>query len=149
VLRPNPRRVCTPATTMNALPLSTRANSEVIEAAYNAWLTNPDSVDTTWRAFFQGFALGSSGDSLPSAVASGNVKVIDSYKQAQIIRYINAHRSHGHLESHLDPLGENPPPTPSSPSPTSLSVTATSTRRSPSRISKAADNANSATSSPP
>jgi 2-oxoglutarate dehydrogenase E1 component len=97
---------------MNALPLSTRANSEVIEAAYNAWLANPDSVDTTWRAFFQGFALGSSGDSFPAAVASGNVKVIDSYKQAQIIRYINAHRSHGHLESHLDPLGEKPAPHP-------------------------------------
>ena len=93
---------------MNSLPLSTRANSEVIEAAYNAWLANPDSVDTTWRAFFQGFSLGSSGDSLPSVAASGNVKVIDSYKQAQIIRYINAHRSHGHLESHLDPLGEKP-----------------------------------------
>jgi 2-oxoglutarate dehydrogenase E1 component len=97
---------------MNSLPLSTRANSEVIEAAYNAWLANPDSVDTTWRAFFQGFSLGSSGDSLPSVAASGNVKVIDSYKQAQIIRYINAHRSHGHLESHLDPLGEKPAPHP-------------------------------------
>jgi 2-oxoglutarate dehydrogenase E1 component len=97
---------------MNSLSLPTRANSEVIEAAYNAWLANPDSVDTTWRAFFQGFALGSGGDSLGSAVASGNVKVIDSYKQAQIIRYINAHRSHGHLQAHLDPLSPAPAPHP-------------------------------------
>ena len=93
---------------MNSLPLSTRANSEVIEAAYNAWLTNPDSVDPTWRAFFQGFSLGSNGDSIKAAASSGDVKVIDSYKQAQVGRYINAHRSHGHLESHLDPLGEKP-----------------------------------------
>jgi 2-oxoglutarate dehydrogenase E1 component len=97
---------------MNSLPLSTRANSEVIEAAYNAWLANPDSVDPTWRAFFQGFSLGSSGDSINAVAASGGVKVIDSYKQAQIIRYINAHRSHGHLEAHLDPLGEKPAPHP-------------------------------------
>jgi len=94
---------------MSSLSLPTRANSEVIEAAYNAWLSNPDSVDPTWRAFFQGFALGSAGDSLASASA-GSVKVLDSYKQAQIIRYVNAHRSHGHLQAHLDPLSEPPAP---------------------------------------
>ncbi|HEY9249729.1 MAG TPA: 2-oxoglutarate dehydrogenase E1 component, partial [Rariglobus sp.] len=96
---------------MNSLSLPTRANSEVIEAAYNAWLANPDSVDTTWRAFFQGFALGSNGADLSAAATSG-VKVIDSYKQAQIIRYINAHRSHGHLQAHLDPLSDPPSPHP-------------------------------------
>src|SRR5690606_40644503 len=45
----------------DALPilnLPARANSELIEAAYQAWLDNPDSVDPTWRAFFQGFTLG-------------------------------------------------------------------------------------------
>ncbi|MET0261273.1 MAG: 2-oxoglutarate dehydrogenase E1 component, partial [Rariglobus sp.] len=96
---------------MNSLSLPTRANSEAIELAYNAWLNNPDSVDPTWRAFFQGFALGSGGDSI-SAVASGGVNVIDSHKQAQVGRYINAHRSHGHLQAHLDPLGEPPAPHP-------------------------------------
>ena len=97
---------------MNSLSLSTRANSEVIEAAYNAWLANPDSVDPTWRAFFQGFALGSNGDSLSAATSSGAVKVIDSHKQAQVGRYINAHRSHGHLQAHLDPLSDPPAPHP-------------------------------------
>ena len=96
---------------MNSLSLPIRANSEAIETAYNAWLADPDSVDPTWRAFFQGFALGSNGAGLSGASASG-VKVIDSYKQAQIIRYINAHRSHGHLQAHVDPLGEAPAPHP-------------------------------------
>ncbi|MEO0054515.1 MAG: 2-oxoglutarate dehydrogenase [Verrucomicrobiota bacterium] len=96
---------------MNSVPLAARANSDVIEAAYAQWLDNPDSVDPTWRAFFQGFTLGNTAaGSAPTAAAAAaaGVKVVDSYKQAQIIRYINAHRSHGHLEAHLDPLGEKP-----------------------------------------
>ncbi len=96
---------------MNPTTLPTRANSDVIEAAYAAWLDNPDSVDATWRAFFQGFTLGNNGAPISHAAASG-IKIVDSYKQAQIIRYINAHRSHGHLEAHLDPLGEKPAPHP-------------------------------------
>jgi 2-oxoglutarate dehydrogenase E1 component len=96
---------------MNSLPVSTRANSDVIEAAYNAWLENPDSVDPTWRAFFQGFSLGSNGTGLGAAVGSGaTASVIDSSKQAQVLRLINAYRAHGHMQAHLDPL--SPPPAP-------------------------------------
>jgi 2-oxoglutarate dehydrogenase E1 component len=102
---------------MNSIPVAARANSDLIEAAYAQWLDNPDSVDPTWRAFFQGFTLGSSSFSpgakpTAAAAAAAGVKVVDSYKQAQIIRYINAHRSHGHLEANLDPLGEKPAPHP-------------------------------------
>jgi 2-oxoglutarate dehydrogenase E1 component len=98
---------------MNSVPLAARDNTDLIEAAYAQWLDNPDSVDPTWRAFFQGFTLGNSvaaPGAAPTAAAAqaAGVRVVDSYKQAQIIRYINAHRSHGHLEAHLDPLGEKP-----------------------------------------
>ena len=51
---------------MNSLILPTRANADVIDAMYRAWLDNPDAVDPTWRAFFQGFTLGSNG--APGAV---------------------------------------------------------------------------------
>jgi len=102
---------------MNSIPVAARANSDLIEAAYAQWLDNPDAVDPTWRAFFQGFTLGSASAApgakpTSSAVSAAGVQVLDSYKQAQIIRYINAHRSHGHLEAHLDPLGEKPAPHP-------------------------------------
>ena len=98
---------------MNSIPVAARANSDLIEAAYAQWLDNPDSVDPTWRAFFQGFTLGNTtaapgAKPTAAAAAAAGVHVIDSYKQAQIIRYINAHRSHGHLEADLDPLGEKP-----------------------------------------
>jgi 2-oxoglutarate dehydrogenase E1 component len=94
---------------MNTLSSSSPANSEVIEAAYNAWLANPDSVDPTWRAFFQGFALGNKGAALANVTTAG-AHVLDSAKQAQVLRLINAYRAHGHMQAHLDPL--SPPPEP-------------------------------------
>ena len=42
---------------MNSITLPTRANADVIEAMYRVWLDNPDGVDPTWRAFFQGCLL--------------------------------------------------------------------------------------------
>ncbi|WP_221029834.1 2-oxoglutarate dehydrogenase E1 component [Actomonas aquatica] len=94
---------------MNPSSLSTGANAELFEQLYEQWVENPDSVDATWRAFFQGFSLGHSGGPLTTAAASSaGVNVVDSRKQVMAIRMINAHRSHGHLQAHLDPL--NPPP---------------------------------------
>jgi 2-oxoglutarate dehydrogenase E1 component len=58
---------------MNSIPVAARANSDLIEAAYSQWLDNPDSVDPTWRAFFQGFTLGNSTSSAgakPTAAAA-------------------------------------------------------------------------------
>jgi 2-oxoglutarate dehydrogenase E1 component len=96
---------------MSSLNIPTRANAAVIEAAYAQWLENPDSVDATWRAFFQGFAFGHAGGALTGVEAAG-VHVLDSRKQAQVGRLINAYRAHGHLQAHLDPLSAPPPPHP-------------------------------------
>ncbi len=98
--------------------LPTHANSAVIEAAYESWLHNPDSVDPTWRAFFQGFTLGSNGASPAAALASSDTPaaatapIIDSLKQSRVHHLINTYRSIGHFEAHLDPLAEPPAPHP-------------------------------------
>ncbi|GAB5558519.1 MAG: 2-oxoglutarate dehydrogenase E1 component [Synoicihabitans sp.] len=91
--------------------IASQANAAVLETQYEQWRQDPDSVDATWRAFFQGFSLGHDGGALTSASASAaGVNVVDSRKQVMAIRMINAYRSHGHLQAHLDPL--NPPPEP-------------------------------------
>ncbi len=103
----------------NSTSLPTAANAAVIEAAYEAWQQNPDSVDPTWRAFFQGFTLGSNGAS-PTALVAGvtdapaaaTAPIIDSLKQSRVHHLINTYRALGHLEAHLDPLGDAPPPHP-------------------------------------
>ncbi len=97
---------------MPSSSLPTGANAQVLESAYQAWLENPDSVDPTWRAFFQGFQLGTSNGATPfsgTQAQTAGVNIIDSYKQAQVGRLVNAYRSHGHLQAHLDPLTDAPP----------------------------------------
>jgi len=96
---------------MNSLSLPTRANADVIEAMQRAWLEDPDSVDPTWRAFFQGFSLGSTGG-LPGTLEgeAAAVAIVDSLKQSHVHYLINAYRAIGHLQAHLDPLSPPPPP---------------------------------------
>ncbi|MEX2044203.1 MAG: 2-oxoglutarate dehydrogenase E1 component [Opitutus sp.] len=102
---------------MNRTSVPTHANASVIEAAYEAWLKDHNSVDPTWRAFFQGFTLGAGGTSPSTALASASVSasqahatapIIDSLKQSRVHHLINTYRAIGHLDSHLDPLS-NPP----------------------------------------
>ena len=96
------------------MTIPVRANAELIEAMHRAWLGNPDDVDPTWRAFFQGFALGSSGGSLAAEIlAQGKSPpaIIDSLKQSHVHDLIGAYRAIGHLQAHIDPLSPPPPPT--------------------------------------
>ena len=94
---------------MNPVTVSERANAGLIEEYYQRWLDNPDSVDPTWRAFFQGFAMGSNGQAVGGAPTGA---VIDASKQAGVYYLINAYRAIGHLQSHLDPLSGPPPASP-------------------------------------
>jgi 2-oxoglutarate dehydrogenase E1 component len=102
---------------MNRTSLPTHANVSVIEAAYQAWLKDHNAVDPTWRAFFQGFTLGSNGGSPAEAAADAAASdthahaaapIIDSLKQSRVHHLINTYRSIGHLEAHLDPLSDPP-----------------------------------------
>ncbi|MDI1248483.1 MAG: 2-oxoglutarate dehydrogenase E1 component [Lacunisphaera sp.] len=93
---------------MNRVNVSTGANAVVVEEYYQRWQENPDSVDPTWRAFFQGFTLGSDGQAVAAAPAAG--LAADSLKQSSVHYLISAYRALGHLQAHLNPLEANPPP---------------------------------------
>jgi 2-oxoglutarate dehydrogenase E1 component len=106
---------------MNRSSLPTAANASVIEAAYESWLKDHNSVDPTWRAFFQGFTLGSNGTSPAAALATAAgdeaqshaaSEIIDSLKQSRVHHLINTYRAIGHFEAHLDPLSDPPAPHP-------------------------------------
>ena len=98
---------------MIAATLPTRANADLIEEYYLRWLENPDSVDPTWRAFFQGFTLGLNGQ-VPVLAGSASMApaLIDSLKQSQVHSLIYHYRAIGHIGAHLDPLSDPPPPAP-------------------------------------
>jgi 2-oxoglutarate dehydrogenase E1 component len=74
--------------------LATFENVEAIEAAYRQWRHDPDSVDESWRWFFEGFELGTAR---PAAGDS---------RQGSVVRLIYAYRDLGHFLAHLDPLNE-------------------------------------------
>jgi 2-oxoglutarate dehydrogenase E1 component len=97
---------------MNSVSVSPSANAALIEEYHQRWLENPDSLDPTWRAFFQGFAL-AGGQSVPTdAPATEAVSIVDSLKQASVHYLINAYRAIGHTQAHLDPLHGAPPAQP-------------------------------------
>jgi 2-oxoglutarate dehydrogenase E1 component len=77
--------------------VATRPNLEAIEAAYLRWHQDPNSVDPSWRYFFEGFELGASR---PTAAAA------DETPQIGAVRLIYAYRDLGHFLAHLDPLSE-------------------------------------------
>src|SRR5579875_2114271 len=75
-------------------------NLNAIEEAYQRWRQNPESVDPSWRFFFEGFELGAAQPAAPRAAA------VDGASQTAIVRLIYAYRDLGHFIAHLDPLSE-------------------------------------------
>jgi 2-oxoglutarate dehydrogenase E1 component len=76
--------------------VAARDNLEALEAAYQRWRQDPESVDPSWRTFFAGFELGLAQ---PAGAA-------ESKAQIGIVRLIHAYRDLGHFLAHLDPLSE-------------------------------------------
>jgi 2-oxoglutarate dehydrogenase E1 component len=100
---------------MNSITLPTGANADLIEEMHRVWQDNPDAVDPTWRAFFQGFTLGNNGAALTGGLegdATAAVSIVDSLKQSHVHTLVNAYRSIGHLDAQLDPLAGPPTPSP-------------------------------------
>jgi len=59
-----------------------------------------------------GYAAALAEASRDASQAHATAPIIDSLKQSRVHQLINAYRSLGHLEAHLDPLGDAPPPHP-------------------------------------
>ena len=93
------------------------AHTSFFAGLYDKYLTNPDSVEPSWRAFFQGFDFGveSSLDELdlpsheggPIEAFGANGEVPEKlHKEFQVIRLINGYRSRGHLFTKTNPVRE-------------------------------------------
>ncbi|MDB5350002.1 MAG: 2-oxoglutarate dehydrogenase, component, partial [Planctomycetota bacterium] len=89
---------------MNRSTVASRSNLEVIEANYAKWQHDPASVDETWRFFFEGYELASSGEALPCAPVDPQAIAA----QAGVTRLIEAYREIGHYLADLDPLKLSP-----------------------------------------
>jgi 2-oxoglutarate dehydrogenase E1 component len=87
---------------MTAPMFATRWNLDLLEANYQRWRADPNSVEPSWRVFFEGFEL---GQARPAPSANGAaVSGAEACAALGIFRLIDAYRDLGHLLARLDPL---------------------------------------------
>lgn len=73
---------------------------------YDQYLKNPDAVEPSWRAFFQGYDFGSENYGLEGELVEGVSSQIPEQleKEFQVIKLIDAYRSRGHLFTKTNPV---------------------------------------------
>ena len=82
--------------------LSTRANLDLLEENYRQWQQNPESVNSGWAAFFEGFELGElpERNGAPAKPVEGR----EGSLQSRVDGLVYAYRTLGHTIARLDPL---------------------------------------------
>ncbi len=89
------------------------AHTSFLAELYDKYLVNPDSVEPSWRAFFQGFDFGQESllDELDlptqntiASVATNSEMPQSLQKEFQVIRLIDGYRSRGHLFTETNPV---------------------------------------------
>ncbi|WP_411030017.1 2-oxoglutarate dehydrogenase E1 component [Spongiimicrobium sp. 3-5] len=91
------------------------AHTSFFAELYDKYLSNPDSVEPSWRAFFQGFDFGQ--ESATEEYAAGNLNgsatmVNDQtvempkslQKEFRVVKLIDGYRSRGHLFTKTNPV---------------------------------------------
>jgi len=79
-----------------------------IAELYDKYLQFPDSVEPSWRAFFQGFDFGIENGSIEALGIESPVGEIPEQmqKEFQVVRLIDGYRSRGHLFTATNPVRE-------------------------------------------
>ncbi|HEX8269934.1 MAG TPA: 2-oxoglutarate dehydrogenase E1 component [Flavobacterium sp.] len=90
------------------------AHTEFFAELYDQYLENPDSVEPSWRSFFQGFDFGMTtynGEN-PAAQMAASVSDKQDYshiseklqKEFNVLKLIDAYRTRGHLFTKTNPV---------------------------------------------
>src|SRR5215475_1626055 len=90
--------------------IGARANLELIEENYRRWQEDPQSVDSGWSAFFEGFELGNLPQQNGAAAAEAEAR--EAALQTRVDSLVYAYCSLGHTIARVDPLAETLPTNP-------------------------------------
>mgnify|MGYP003298690411 CR=1 FL=1 len=78
------------------------AHTAFFAELYNEYLLDPDSVEPSWRAFFQGFEFG-----IDKKSKNEDFLIPENIlKEFRVVELINAYRSRGHLFTKTNPVRE-------------------------------------------
>ena len=83
---------------MNEYSYISNAHGSYIEELYKSYQQDPQTVDSSWRQFFEGFEY-ADGKAAPAPDSN-------AYKEVQVRYLIHAYRSRGHLKSKTNPVRE-------------------------------------------
>ena len=95
------------------------AHTTLFESLYEQYRTAPDSVEPSWKAFFQGFDFGAESvledwdleelaEGQISNAKNGTTAAVPEsvQKEFQVVKLINGYRSRGHLFTKTNPVRE-------------------------------------------
>ena len=88
------------------------AHTEFFADLYEQYTQNPDGVEPSWRAFFQGFDFGmttynesSIGEQIVTYASSDNSQVSEKLqKEFNVLKLIDGYRTRGHLFTETNPV---------------------------------------------
>jgi len=82
------------------------AHTSYFAELYDQYLENPDSVEPSWRAFFQGYDFGAENYGLNGEIIDGvSTQMPENVqKEFQVIRLIDGYRTRGHLFTRTNPV---------------------------------------------
>ena len=91
---------------MERLSYLRSTNSDYIDQLYQTYLASPDSIDPTWRYFFEGMDLGvDSGETIAAeSTAPGSAPTQGWQKELAVSELIDAYRALGHRAAQTNPL---------------------------------------------
>ena len=84
------------------------AHTAYFAELYDQYIQNPDSVEPSWRAFFQGFDFGlESSEAVSDQMGASPVALPESMqKEFMVVRLIDGYRTRGHLFTKTNPVRE-------------------------------------------
>lgn len=93
--------------------VSARLNADLLDEKYAQWCEDPQSVEQTWSAFFEGFELGvaqlkkkEAGEAEASGKASLSASDIEFY--GKVVSLVYNYRTLGHTQAQINPLDDTP-----------------------------------------
>jgi 2-oxoglutarate dehydrogenase E1 component len=93
---------------------ATRLNLDLLEENYRRWQENPESLDSGWSAFFEGFELGDLNyrNGAAADAAQPATELHEGPLQTRVDGLVYAYRTLGHTIARVDPLADKRPQNP-------------------------------------
>ncbi|MEO0445361.1 MAG: 2-oxoglutarate dehydrogenase E1 component [Verrucomicrobiota bacterium] len=86
--------------------VSARLNASLLDEKYALWKIDPQSVEPTWSAFFEGFEIGSERSGSSEEGHSSDPE--DLARRALVVSMIYNYRILGHTQADVNPLADQP-----------------------------------------